>query len=96
VRFALDHPGHYAVMFDRALTNPDDTELLAARAAAGAELSRGVDTLKDSRAQADPHYAALAAWSLVHGFVMLELNRAIAPKDPIAAVEKIALMLFEG
>ncbi len=27
VRFALDHPGHYAVMFDRSLVNPDDPEL---------------------------------------------------------------------
>src|SRR5690349_24853931 len=27
VRFALDHPGHYAVMFDRSLVNADDVEL---------------------------------------------------------------------
>src|SRR3954466_13379167 len=28
VRFALDHPGHYAVMFDRSLLNPQDAELV--------------------------------------------------------------------
>ena len=28
VRFALDHPGHYAVMFDRSLVNADDPELV--------------------------------------------------------------------
>jgi AcrR family transcriptional regulator len=96
VRFALDHPGHYAVMFDRSLVNPDDPELVAARNAAGAELAHGVGTLKDQRANEDPQSAALAAWSLVHGFAMLRLNEAIdTDDDPMAAVEKIALMLFD-
>jgi AcrR family transcriptional regulator len=95
VRFALDHPGHYAVMFDRSLVNPDDPELLAARSAAGSELTHGVRTLKDPRAKADPQSAALAAWSLVHGFAMLRLNAAIdTVDDPMADVEKIARMLF--
>jgi AcrR family transcriptional regulator len=95
VRFALDHPGHYAVMFDRSLVNPDDPELIGAQTAAGAELAQGVGTLKDPRAKADPQSAALAAWSLVHGFAMLRLNAAIdSGGDPMADVEKIARMLF--
>ena len=97
VGFALAHPGHYAVMFDRSLVNPEDPELKAAQDAAGAELAAGVGTLKDERAKADPQSAALAAWSLVHGFVMLRLNEAIdTDDDPMVAVEKIALMLFDG
>ena len=97
VRFALDHPGHYAVMFDRSLVNPDDPELLAAQNSAGTELAHGVSTLKDPRAKADPPSAALAAWSLVHGFAMLRLNGAIDTDDePMAAVQKIALMLFDS
>ena len=97
VRFALDHPGHYAVMFDRSLVNSDDPELLTAENAAGAELAHGVGTLKDPRAKADPPSAALAAWSLVHGFAMLRLNESIdTDDDPMATVEKIALMLFDG
>ncbi len=97
VRFALDHPGHYAVMFDHSLVNPEDPELVAAQNAAGIELAHGVSTLKDPRAKADPPSAALAAWSLVHGFAMLRLNGAIdTDDDPMAAVEKIALMLFDG
>jgi AcrR family transcriptional regulator len=96
VRFALDHPGHYAVMFDSSLVDPDDPELLAAQNAAGAELAHGVSTLKDPRATTDPQGAALAAWSLVHGFSMLWLNKAIdTDGDPIAAVERIAQMLFD-
>jgi AcrR family transcriptional regulator len=97
VRFALDHPGHYAVMFDSSLVNPDDPELVAAQNAAGEELAQGVGTLKDPRAKADPGAAALAAWSLVHGFSMLWLNKAIdADGDPMAEVERVARMLFAG
>ena len=97
VRFALARPGHYAVMFDRSLVNPENRELKAAQDAAGAELAHGVRTLKGPRAKADPASAALAAWSLVHGYAMLRLNEAIdTDDDPMAAVQRIALMLFDG
>jgi AcrR family transcriptional regulator len=96
VRFALDHPGHYAVMFDRSLVDPDDPELIAAEDAAGAELAQGVGTLDDPRAKDDPQAAALAAWSLVHGFSLLWLNKAIdTDADPIATVDRVAGMLFK-
>ncbi|MDT5011062.1 MAG: hypothetical protein QOH57_2679 [Mycobacterium sp.] len=100
VGFAIDHPGHYAVMFDRSLVDPDDADLAAAQAAAGAELSRGVATLDSPLAGSDPEAAALAAWSLVHGFAMLWLNHAVpadvAAGDPLAAVQRMARMLFDG
>ncbi|MGJ6122064.1 TetR/AcrR family transcriptional regulator [Mycolicibacterium sp. Y3] len=100
VRFALDHPGHYEVMFDKSLYDDDDPDLLRASAAAGAELSRGVGTLADPHAKADPDGAALAAWSLVHGFAQLWLNDAFDKTrmagDPIATVERLAAILFDG
>ena len=100
VRFAIEHPGHYQVMFNKSLLDGLDPELAAAEAAAGAELSRGVATLRDPNAQADPAGARLAAWSLVHGFSMLWLNDAVNAKvrqtDPMAAVMRIATMLFEA
>ncbi len=87
VRFAIDHPGHYAVMFDRSLVDADDPDLVAAENAAGAELAHGVGTLDDPRAKDDPQAAALAAWSLVHGFSLLWLNEAIDnDADPMATV----------
>ena len=99
VRFAIAHPGHYRVMFDKSLLDPSNAELAAAEAAAGAELSRGVASLPDPHAQADPGGAQLAAWSLVHGFSMLWLNDAVNPDvkagDPMATVERIAKMLFD-
>ena len=100
VRFALEHPGHYRVMFDKSLLDPSNPELVAAESAAGAELSRGAASLSDRHAQADPRGAQLAAWSLVHGFSMLWLNDAVNPElratDPMATVERIARMLFDG
>jgi AcrR family transcriptional regulator len=100
VRFALDHPGHYQVMFNRALLDSSDAELAAAEAAAAAELSHGVASLRDSNAQADPAGAQLAAWSLVHGFSMLWLNDAVSAQvkaaDPMDSVMRIATMLFAG
>ena len=54
-----------------------DPALLAAESAAGAELRRGVETLSDPKAKADPESAALAAWSLVHGFSTLWLNDSV-------------------
>src|SRR6201998_2380703 len=48
VRFAIEHPGHYQVMFNKSLLDAADTELAAAEAAAGGALSRGVASLGDS------------------------------------------------
>jgi AcrR family transcriptional regulator len=95
VRFAVDHPGHYAVMFDKSLYDSADRGLVVAETAAGAELAAGVRTLDDPRANDDPQAAALAAWSLVHGFSLLWLNKAIDnDTDPIATVHRVAGMLY--
>lgn len=96
VRFALRHPGHYRVMFDRSLYDAADPALCEAESASAAELSAGVRTLTDRNAQEDPDGAALAAWSLVHGYIMLTLNGATATDDPEATTERIARILFSG
>lgn len=97
VSFALDHPGHYEVMFDKSLIDEANPELAEAKSVAGAELRRGVATLTDARSRSDPESAALAAWSLVHGFIMLRLNDLIAADpDPLAQIERAAQMLFAG
>ncbi|OBI54556.1 TetR/AcrR family transcriptional regulator [Mycobacterium sp. E787] len=100
VRFALEHPGHYRVMFDKSLLDSADPQLAAAESAAGAELSRGVASLRDPHARADPAAAQLAAWSMVHGFSTLWLNDAVNThlkrSDPMETVARIATMLFDG
>jgi uncharacterized protein YhhL (DUF1145 family) len=53
--------------------------------------------LDDPRAKDDPQAAALAAWSLVHGFSLLWLNGAVdTAVDPMATVQRVAGMLFGG
>ena len=65
--------------------------------AAADELNRGVATLDDANAKEDPQTAALAAWSLVHGFSLLWVNGAVSGQaDPLDAVERLARMLFDG
>ncbi len=96
VQFALDHPGHYAVMFDRMLYDAADPALRAAEADAAAELTGGVATLNDPNAQRDPEGSALAAWSLVHGFALLTLNGAVTESDPVDTAERLARILFSG
>jgi AcrR family transcriptional regulator len=96
VQFAIERPGHYAVMFDKSLLDADDPTLAAAEAAAGAELAHGVASLSDPKARADPESARLAAWALVHGFSMLWLNDVLDEPDPMATVRRLGLMLFDG
>ena len=71
VRFALDHPAHFAVMFDSEVLVEDDAALTAARDQAMAELRTGVQALTDPAARADMAAATVAGWSLMHGLVAL-------------------------
>ncbi len=97
VRFALEHRGHFEVMFDKSLYDDADPQLLEASAGADAELRAGVATLTDPHALADPAGAALAAWSMVHGFAQLWLNDTIDTSgDPVATIERLAAILFDG
>src|ERR1700722_19485804 len=54
VRFAIEHPGHYRVMFDKSLFDPSNPKWVAAESAAADELSRGVASPGERHAQADP------------------------------------------
>lgn len=71
VRFALNHPGHFDVMFRRDLLHADDADLRAARTRSGAALRAGVADLRLERTDRQERATQLAAWSLVHGFAAL-------------------------
>ncbi len=96
VEFAVHNPGEFAVMFAKSLVDDQDPELVAAQVAARQELGRGVATLTDPHAAADPDAAALAAWAMVHGYAMLWLNQAVPPDDPVATASRLTEMLFRG
>ncbi|WP_116246100.1 TetR/AcrR family transcriptional regulator [Nocardiopsis sp. FIRDI 009] len=75
VRFAVEHPAHFQVMFAPALLTEDDAELEAARSAAFAELTTGVDSVADDvLAAEDRPSAVVAGWSIVHGIATLALT----------------------
>jgi AcrR family transcriptional regulator len=75
VRFALDHPAFFAVMFRPDVYNPSDGVLAEARDdAAGVLLNAvarefGVDASDDVVRD-----GAIAAWAMTHGFATLWLN----------------------
>ena len=99
VGFAVGHPAHFAVMFRPELYRADDPELVAAKERAGESLYRGAAPFAASESGPDSQEAALAAWSLVHGFATLWLSGSLPaglPADPRQAARGVASVLFSG
>ncbi|MFG2838370.1 TetR/AcrR family transcriptional regulator [Streptomyces zaomyceticus] len=97
VRFAVEHPAHFQVMFQPALLRADDPGLLAAKERASAELRAGVAGLTDT---GDARSAGIAAWSLAHGFATLLLTHnvtgAVGDRDPEEYFRSLTGLLFSG
>src|SRR4029078_9464894 len=72
VRFALDHPQRFRLMFGGVLELQKYEPL---RAAASATYAGLVDAFRD---MPQPELAAAAAWSLVHGLAHLKLDGHLA------------------
>ena len=67
VRFAVEHPAHFEVMYRPELLRPDDPDLLAAHERSRQFLYGPAGTL----VKGDALGAGLAGWSLAHGLVSL-------------------------
>lgn len=89
VEFALDHPGHFTVMFEFEGLLDDDAALQAAQERAFSFLEQGVEELANPASRADAAAAIVASWALMHGLVGLHrggaLNRSGA-HDLIGAI----------
>ncbi|NKX50951.1 TetR/AcrR family transcriptional regulator [Arthrobacter deserti] len=99
VGFAVGHPAHFDVMFRPELYRSDAPELLAAKARAGEALYGGAAAFAAPESPGGARDAALAAWSLVHGFATLWLSGSLPPglpADPQAAARRVAAVLFAG
>jgi hypothetical protein len=97
VGFAVGNPAHFAVMFRPELYRADDPELIAAKARTIESLYRGALPFATSKSSPDSQEVALAAWSLVHGFVTLWLSGNLPtglPVDPQQAARGVASVLF--
>jgi AcrR family transcriptional regulator len=89
VEFAVEHRAHFDVMYRRDLYDAASPAVRAAQDRARAALRAGVEQLPPGATRADPATAALAAWSLVHGFANLWISGAV-PVPPGAAVGDVA------
>jgi AcrR family transcriptional regulator len=82
IRWALDHPAHYQVMFRPELLHDDDPDLVAVRSAGAEVLYDAVRRFGIDEPDVWP--GVIAAWSWAHGFVGLWATANIAAPDPIA------------
>lgn len=95
VRFALAHPGHFAVMYRPDLYHRDAPELVAARERTG-KMLRG--TIESFTGDQSARLTQLAAWSVAHGFATLalagNLDRPIGDQDPTDLFRSLADVMF--
>jgi AcrR family transcriptional regulator len=77
--FALAHPAHFAVMWQRDLLHQDDPELVAAGDTTFAMLLGSVRDIQSEgwAAGRDPQAVAYLAWSVVHGLAALWLGGSL-------------------
>ena len=100
VRFALEHPAHYRLMYGKeALARQDQPEL---REAAGALLENLVQVIRVHQQQGeiergDPRAQAYVAWSAVHGLASLLIERQIDPSvDVNELIQQSTRTLLDG
>lgn len=97
VRFALEHPGHFAVMYQADLVDDSDGALLTARAATRTALlvataaharATGRDLTGDHGNEFMPPLALLG-WAAAHGLSQLASIGALGPAAPDQGVEAL-------
>jgi AcrR family transcriptional regulator len=90
VRFALDHPATFRVMFGRELADCSQatSELQQASASAYAVLQETAEAAAGSREAGEVH--AFAGWALVHGAALLYLDGALRPRLPADSAGRAA------
>lgn len=99
VRYAVAHPGHFAVMFRPDLVDSEDPELIRARTGSAEMLYGPVGSVTTVDGdEAARRIAGTAAWALVHGIATLWLHGGLRDgpiRDPEALTRAAAAHLFE-
>lgn len=101
VRFAHEHPAEYRVMFGaEILTDDDYDELRTSSRAVFDLLSGGIAQLQERGVirKGDPDTIAIGAWAMMHGLVMLSLDRqaTVAAKPLDELVMAVTDLLMHG
>jgi AcrR family transcriptional regulator len=99
IRFAVDEPGRFAVMFRPEHLHTDDPDYVASRDDAFGVLVDAVARLRTDLAHDDPAItlAATGAWSIVHGFATLWLHGDLPEEitaQPVEALAEAAVVQF--
>ncbi|MFD2471725.1 TetR/AcrR family transcriptional regulator [Amycolatopsis silviterrae] len=97
VSFAVERRAHFEVMFRPELLRPEDPDLRAAQRRSDQALDWAIAGFRDG--SVDPVVAGAAAWSLVHGFATLWLQRALPAdlgEDVEAATRAVAELLVRA
>lgn len=82
-RFALAHPQHYSLMFDRPVPGYEPSDATLAVAAGSLDVlaqSLGRAMEHGRLVPADPHTTAVAVWGTCHGLVSLEMAGSAPPQ----------------
>jgi AcrR family transcriptional regulator len=103
VGFAQRNPGLFRLMFNSALLDCDDPELLRAAARAYEQLlsiAAPAAALRGGRSADDVNAVAMQIWCTVHGFSHLLLEGQIAPPpgggEPVSRLPDLAELLLGG
>ena len=94
VRFAIDNPSHYRVMFSRFVDpEPEEPELAAEAGGAFQVLVDSVATLQRAGVVRgdDPVLIARYVWAVVHGVAMLAIEGQIPEPGGVEALMRYAL-----
>jgi AcrR family transcriptional regulator len=97
--FALEHPQHYAVMFEGAISMEHESEEVGQHAAAafGALVNTvAYGIARGAIRQGDAFDIAQQIWSTVHGAVALELKGLVLTPDPAATYRSLIETLIRG
>ncbi|HWB71033.1 MAG TPA: TetR/AcrR family transcriptional regulator [Egibacteraceae bacterium] len=102
VRFAVDHPSHFRVMFGPHSTKDDNASLARVRDQTFGLLLEAVVACQQAGVvrPGATHEIAIAAWSVVHGLAFLLIDRPSRRIPPEVAAEELARLvtttLMEG
>jgi AcrR family transcriptional regulator len=96
VRFAVEHRGHFEVMFRPDLYRIDDPALVRARARTSAFLHGEATEISEGAAPEDDQVAAIAGWSIAHGLATLWITGNLPASlgdDPAEVTRRVARLL---
>jgi AcrR family transcriptional regulator len=104
VATATANPGHYAVMIDTSIHDPEDPGLASEGMRAFAQLIAAVEAIRDRcNPELDVEAAGTTCWATMHGLVVLHTKMAMIeekvgqqPMDILTRVDRAVDLLFDG